>query len=73
MTNIDDFKGYISSLIVSDDMLKKPITMNNNRYWPVSIGNKKRLIKELETKYFPIVVDESVNEISVVFTVVFET
>ena len=46
MTNIDDFKGYISSLIVSDDMLKKPITMNNNRYWPVSIGNKKRLIKE---------------------------
>ena len=46
MTNIDDFKGYISNLIVDDNMLKKPITINNNRYWPVSISNKKRLIKE---------------------------
>lgn len=53
MTNIDNFKGYISTLIVSDDMLKEPITKNNNRYWPVSIGKKKKLIKEGEYYTLP--------------------
>jgi len=45
-TNIDDFKKYITTFIVNDSMLKKPITENNDRYWPVSIKNKKKLVKE---------------------------
>ena len=52
-TDIESFKSYITKLITNKEALKEPITKNNNRYWPVSIGKKKKLIKEGEYYTLP--------------------
>ncbi len=34
--SLNDFKTYITTLIINPKMLRNPITINNNRYWMVS-------------------------------------
>lgn len=57
--DINGITSYINELIISNHMLKQPITKNNTRYWMVTtsldnVKNKdKYLVKEGEYYYLP--------------------
>ena len=53
VTTIDEFKKYITTLIINQSMLESPITINNNRYWMVTTSedvinnsNKKSFLRK---------------------------
>ncbi len=47
-TNLEEFKKYIKTSIISENMLQEPIMKENDRYWAVTTdtGKDKKLVKE---------------------------
>lgn len=58
MVTLDLFKNYISSLIINPQMIRSPITIDNNRYWMVTTSedvvnssNKNTYLRKEGSKY----------------------
>ena len=58
MVTLEAFKGYITTLIINPEMIEKPITIDNNRYWMVTTSednvndaNKKEFLRKEGSTY----------------------
>ena len=50
-TDIETFRNYITTWIISDRMLKEPLMKNDKRIWPISFDNSKKIYKEEGSTY----------------------